>query len=1196
MPFSVRSGFSTLTAEELCASPASALIGVQPATSQLLAQMGIQTIGDLASSMLFGTATLIVSASGNPVPRDRLSDIGASLPPFDLADSTIGHLRLLESPALRQDVETLLGVASIRDLSLWPPYLVALAIEREANGIVDLTDANDGAPPADLVPVSGKYPIERVQYEVLVLDQTDLEEGIDLLGAGQIKLTETEATYPVQGALLTWTQSWYTRGLGLGQLLHSLALAPGESTRIAMIDWQRRQQSNVSEGISENEALTSDLGRTRSINEVTRAVATEAQSGFSNSVNNFEGGQIGGAMGGSVAGGYGGEGFSIQGAGGHGVSAGYAKGTSDATSISWTTGQRDISASLAQQITDRTHQASSSARGRWATLVREVTQSESEKITTRAVTNFNHMHALTVQYWETVQLYRVSVELTNIDAALFIPMAPLVFDIATVQKYRQQIAAAALIPEIRALADAEPGWVAVSSPNRTPNLDGTVWGARYIDEWQRALGVPIGAASDSVVTLPLAEINNLEFGCTSNTLPMKAARVYWRGGTMTQFNVADMEAGHNAWSPQFRAVVGDLFNLNQPNGVPISDIRKITFLKRDDVREPSGLVEFMLTIGTQLADRLDQPCMALSARIRVPGNAEEFTVFDFEAPFAMSRILAHLNQNREHYSRAIWSGLSATSIFSLLRPYTWKGRPVVSQVDPLPISTAGNYLVFRLHPSRNAQSEAEWAAFLKERDIHIGERKETIVPMPAGGVFAEAVLGRANSAEKLDITRFWNWQDSPIPLLAPEIAAISAGSRAQADDSRPGQLSSPVLNIMNAPAMPDPSGMAGVLAAIQNGNMFRDMSGLAATIAAAQSGLSRGFDASTAAAAQAGENFKTAADLLSNYMNSKVAAAPTGGGSGSGQATNASHAGALINHGRALDQADKDHSAGGRDAGSDHGSFPDSSNDDVTTGAPTAGEPGVSAERAAFESLLPGGGAGGTTMMGKVASMVQDAATGALPVVAGLGAAARSAGVFLAGKVSEQLISSPITIGELTFVGVDKTNVLLRDHDAEDWYFEAAPEQSMVIRIEDLGGSSMLDGVSGEIEVKWTPVQINHDRIKRGFTSTVREEIKNAFFYRNVTVKLGVAGLTIESALESARISAIIETTNADAHVMLVGGTPRSFVNAQVRLEFVLKPASIGGVATADPWTAPVTVFLRPGTRVIRENHNPTIQRRLLVD
>jgi hypothetical protein len=88
---------------------------------------------------------------------------------------------------------------------------------------------------------------------------------------------------------------------------------------------------------------------------------------------------------------------------------------------------------------------------------------------------------------------------------------------------------------------------------------------------------------------------------------------------------------------------------------------------------------------------------------------------------------------------------------------------------------------------------------------------QRLVPIPTTGVFAEAVLGRSNSAEKLDITRCWNWQDSPIPLQPTEIAAIQTGSRGQAEDLKPGQLGQPILNIVNPSTLPDPTGVGAVL-------------------------------------------------------------------------------------------------------------------------------------------------------------------------------------------------------------------------------------------------------------------------------------------------------------------------------------------------------------------------------------------------
>jgi TusE/DsrC/DsvC family sulfur relay protein len=61
----------------------------------------------------------------------------------------------------------------------------------------------------------------------------------------------------------------------LGQLLHSTSLAPGESTRVAVIDWTRASRAGETEQITEVDDLTNDQSHNRSISEVTKAVATE---------------------------------------------------------------------------------------------------------------------------------------------------------------------------------------------------------------------------------------------------------------------------------------------------------------------------------------------------------------------------------------------------------------------------------------------------------------------------------------------------------------------------------------------------------------------------------------------------------------------------------------------------------------------------------------------------------------------------------------------------------------------------------------------------------------------------------------------------------------------------------------------------------------------------------------------------------
>jgi hypothetical protein len=94
------------------------------------------------------------------------------------------------------------------------------------------------------------------------------------------------------------------------------------------------------------------------------------------------------------------------------------------------------------------------------------------------------------------------------------------------------------------------------------------------------------------------------------------------------------------------------------------------------------------------------------------------------------------------------------------------------------------------------QRDQPWYDWIS-RHADYSTTQEDLVPLPSGGVFAESVLGRANSAEKLDITRFWNWQDSPIPLQPPDIAALQSGSRAQADNTTPSGLAAPVVAFNN---------------------------------------------------------------------------------------------------------------------------------------------------------------------------------------------------------------------------------------------------------------------------------------------------------------------------------------------------------------------------------------------------------------
>ena len=291
--------------------PPTALLGVSDAAGQALAKIEVNTVFDLALSRVFANATQLLGAGINQ--RDPITGFGA--PPSDAVDEAIAGIAVDEfrrkpisildgvGTANGTALEKALDVKTVRDLALWPPYLAARDVLTQAF-FPELLEGADLEAPADLLPRSGEYPTERIQYTTLVLDEIEDDVALlkPLLDAGPIDLTPaTSADFgfkrPGVGALLTFDQSWFAQGVALGHLLHSVALAPGESTRLAMVDWSRRTRASTAESLSESEALSNATQHSRALSEVQQAVATEAQSGFSKTKVNSELSEAGGGAG-----------------------------------------------------------------------------------------------------------------------------------------------------------------------------------------------------------------------------------------------------------------------------------------------------------------------------------------------------------------------------------------------------------------------------------------------------------------------------------------------------------------------------------------------------------------------------------------------------------------------------------------------------------------------------------------------------------------------------------------------------------------------------------------------------------------------------------------------------------------------------------------------------------------------------------
>jgi hypothetical protein len=361
-------------ADVLRASPA-VLLGLGPGAAEALRQLGIDTVFDLARSSTFAAANLVLDAARDPsTPEARLgalpSDVLASAAQAPVADAgtlPVSSLRAVAQADADGALAETLDITTVRDFALWPPYLAARSILDEATQAS--APATDDTP-GDLLPMSGRYPTERAYYSSYILADVDDPAADDrraLEDAGPLDplpaVTAPGFTRPVRGARLTFAQSWYSQGVALGQLLHSLALAPGESTRLAMIDWSRQQTGTQAEQAGQTEQLLGDVTRKRAMSEVQGAVAQEAQNGFSNTSTastQMQGGVSTGfslgpvTLGGSFSG---------------------SHATADSATVTGSSGVRSISAAMTQNVADATHQAASSARNMFASVVRELSQS-----------------------------------------------------------------------------------------------------------------------------------------------------------------------------------------------------------------------------------------------------------------------------------------------------------------------------------------------------------------------------------------------------------------------------------------------------------------------------------------------------------------------------------------------------------------------------------------------------------------------------------------------------------------------------------------------------------------------------------------------------------------------------------------------------------------------------------------------------
>ncbi|AYB33511.1 DUF4056 domain-containing protein [Chryseolinea soli] len=226
------------------------------------------------------------------------------------------------------------------------------------------------------------------------------------------------------GHVLHYKSEFKADGYSLGDLLYSLALAPGQKKQMVIMDSSHTLLGAETQAIAQGEQLAANIVNDRIITDQIGGAIGESLSGSSSAST----AGISAGLGVGVS--YGGIGASL------GVAGGYSNSNSKASQNS----SRDISQSFSERLRQSIMQNAESYRQLNASVVTSVQEGQHYSATTDVVANHNHCHSLTMMYFEVLRHFAIYQELTHVEECIFVPLLMTEFSTENIYKWSDVLA------------------------------------------------------------------------------------------------------------------------------------------------------------------------------------------------------------------------------------------------------------------------------------------------------------------------------------------------------------------------------------------------------------------------------------------------------------------------------------------------------------------------------------------------------------------------------------------------------------------------------------------------------------------------------------------------------------------------------------------------------------------------------------
>lgn len=676
------------------------------------------------------------------------------------------------------------------------------------------------------------------------------------------------------GHILEHRVQWRSNGYSLGDIAHTLTLAPRQTRRISKVSWRRTERAVRRELTTARDQVSQTTLRERDYTDAVQSNLSEWSKGGSSSSTTGAAGGIGFALGPVVIGG--------------GASHGRA------SSESWQSGGRRVAAGEQQSLRDAIRQFADSVRQVESTVVTELSQEEEVEGVSETVRNVNYCHALTVLYHEILRHYRVDTAFAGVRECLFVPFSVTPFDVAKALKWRDKLREGILVRELRwaldRLDEVASAWADSDIPpgRRSSHPVRYVTGSAYVklsierprdredeetienyrEQWTR-LAPLLGISVSAVIAQLERTDRDRDAYFQKEVAAGMAARWADRlqmvvGGSVVDgadFTLASSYAFGGTVRIDFTVPVDGRFNREalqnitfvSQDALPVGSVANLTRVQLryftdhfDQVAESAQTTNDLIKPETGLPD-------ASGAATRFPLSAWEQQDLRRVIEDAVDQLIVHLNANLVYYHKVLWWLMDRDELYMLLDGFTapygrrlengvWvedAGRSVASVVEREPVGILGNSLVFRVAGGvflgiDGHESPADLHAY-----YHDGEfRPQPLrVSLPTDGLYAQALMDQCNACEEHFGSTDWVLADKDPELEA--LASQLGSRRAQPEGLDPSAMPETLINLQNVPAAPDPTGLAGILTAVSGAGAFRDMAGLAGTQANAMGALTQ---------------------------------------------------------------------------------------------------------------------------------------------------------------------------------------------------------------------------------------------------------------------------------------------------------------------------------------------------------------------